>query len=72
MRKRFIERIFRCVIVGPRLTKSSDGKWDVTNSKGDKYVIPFGIIVEKRGDTTVKCFIIGKWQIAMSTSPFLE
>ncbi|RUP38907.1 MAG: hypothetical protein EKK63_11100 [Acinetobacter sp.] len=72
MRKRLVERIFRCVVVGPRLLKATNGKWEVTNSKGDKFVIPFGILTEKRDDTIVRAFIVGKWQVSIATSPFLK
>lgn len=71
-KKRFIERIFRCVIVGPRCSKATNGKWEVTNSKGDKFVIPFGVLTEKRDDIVVRAFFIGKWQIAIATCPFLK
>lgn len=70
MRKRLIEKICRCIVVGPRLIKATDGKWDVTNSLGDKLVVPFGIVTETRDDIVVRALIIGKWQIVIATAPF--
>jgi len=69
MLKRLIERIFRCVIVGPCLLKAKNGKWEVTNSFGHKFVISFGVLTEKRINTVVRAFIIGRWQISIATSP---
>ena len=60
---RLIERILNRIVVGPVLEVAKNRKWELTNSHGDHYVIPIGIVVERRETTTARSFIIGPYRI---------
>jgi len=72
MLNRFITKIFRRVIIGPRCFKATNDKWEVTNSKGDKFIVSFGLLFEKRDEIVVRALIIGKWQISFAISPLTK
>lgn len=46
--------------------KAKTGGWDITNIDNCVYNIPFGLIVEKRDDTTVRAFLIKKHQFVVA------